>query len=339
MTLRVGSLAYATDSGLGLLAKSFYDAGVVTDVVVVRHAHFRTHDDWYPGAEHVPVRGGLPDAAVRLLGRVDAVLFFETPFWWELIPRARDRGVRTALMPMYECMPARLPHEPDAFLNPSPLDQRYYPSGQFLPVPVEDEVRGWWRRRGEARAFVHNAGHGGLNNRNGTGVLLDAMRHVRSPLRLVIRTQKPLQWSVADPRVEVRVGTVPRRELYAEGEVFVFPEKFNGLSLPLQEAHAAGMAVVCGDRFPLNTWLPRESLIPVAGYERDRVSPRCHEFDSAVIRPEDVAATMDAWYGRDVRHLSDAGRAWAGENSWERLRPRYLEALACRTPSNPPASS
>jgi hypothetical protein len=33
--MKVGSLVYATDSGLGILAKSFYDNGIITRSMVV----------------------------------------------------------------------------------------------------------------------------------------------------------------------------------------------------------------------------------------------------------------------------------------------------------------
>jgi hypothetical protein len=116
-------------------------------------------------------------------------------------------------------------------------------------------------------------------------------------------------------------------ELFSEGDTFIFPESFNGLSLPLQEAYSAGMCVMATDRFPMNTWLPREPLIPVEKYRRDNVGGSCVEFDRAVIEPRLIAATIDNWYGRDISHLSSSGRDWAAEHSWEKLKPVYLEEL------------
>jgi hypothetical protein len=227
---------------------------------------------------------------------------------------------------MYECMPRELPEKPDKFINPSLLDQQYYPEGTFIPVPVEGVK---WRRREAARVFVHNAGHLGLKGRNGTQELLDAMPYCKQPIRLIIRAQDSVapRGTKLDPRIDLQIGTVPHEELWRVGDVFVFPEKFNGLSLPLQEARAAGMLVMCADRFPMNTWLPKSPLIPVKSYQRNQIG-HCNDFDEAVIDPRDIAATMDAWYGQDISQHSEDGWEWSRKMTWEALKPLYLEAFA-----------
>ena len=326
MKRRVGTICYACDSGLGVLAKSFYDARVVTDVLVVRHAHHKTHDDWYPESLETPIRPFDSELARWFCKQMDTMLFFETPFDWSLIPYCCERKVRTVLMPMHECMPKEIPHRPDLWLCPSLLDLECYPDGTFLPVPVDVA----WRQRTEARVFVHNAGHGGLKGRNGTAELIEAMRHVKSPLKLILRIQSDARFGMSvlnDPRVDIRVGTVPYGDLYAEGDVFVFPEKFNGLSLPLQEARAAGMLVMATDRFPMNRWLLTEPLIPTVGHRKASVGGPYREFDEAVVDPKDIAATMDAWYGRNIEVYSRGGLAWSAETSWGALRDKYRALL------------
>ncbi len=328
--MRVGTVCYATEQGLGYLAKDFYDHGVVTDPVVVLHPKRPSrHGEWYPDRPVIHPGTLFSTPVLAYLSACDVVLFFETPFDWQLIPFLREHGVKTALIPMYECMPAELPAKPDLVVNPSLLDQRYYPEGVYLPVPAPD---GWFcRRRDRARVFVHNAGHGGLRGRNGTAEVLNAFeQYVRSPAKLIIRTQSGFStgdYPPTNPNVEIRTGTFDRRTLYSEGDVFLFPEKFNGLSLPLQEAFAAGMCVMCGDRFPMNAWLPTPPMIQVKEYRRARVSPRCNEFDEAVYDPKEIARTVDDWYDRDVSLFSQEGGRWAEENSWGNLKPRYIDLL------------
>lgn len=329
MSLKVGTICYATEQGLGLLARDFINNGVVTDILIVHHSSHKTHEEWYNGATVIRADQWTKErrTVCQFIEKQNAMLFFETPFYWNGLDHCRQVGVRSVLMPMYECMPVHLPSQPDIIISPSLLDQRYYPRSEFIPVPVDVP----WRQREEARVFVHNAGHGGLRRRNGTGLLLDALKHVTSPIKLILRSQVRLQWGVDDPRVEVRIGSPAFEELWrdgGEGDVFVFPEKFNGLSLPLQEARAAGMLVIAGDRFPINTWLPKEPLIPVQRYDPERVSGRCHEFDSAVYDPRAIAAKIDEWYGHDIAEYSAQGRAWAEQMSWDVLRERYLEVLS-----------
>lgn len=341
--MRVGSLVFDTTQGLGILARSFYTAGVVNDVAVIEHGRRPSNPDWYPGKLRV---GDLrsPKALEQLKGfclTQDVVLFFETPFLWELIPYCRSRGVKTVLMPMYECMPRVLPQTPDLFLCPSLLDLSYYPQGKYLPVPVEVP----WRQRTKAEVLVHNAGHGGLRGRNGTKELVEAWGYVRSSAKLILRSQEPLQVPASKMMgpypIDLRIGTFPSDSLYSEGDVFVFPERFNGLSLPLQEARAAGMLVMATDRFPNNMWLPRDvvgqtpgnPLVRPSGYKAANISLRCNDFEESLVEPKDIAAKIDEWYGRDVTQYSLDGRAWAEENSWAKLRSKYLEALEdlCRS--------
>lgn len=326
--MKVGSLVYATAQGLGVLAKSFYDAGILTDVFIVRHSSRKTHEEWYPpGTPSDDIRRVAAGSkhARRFVERMDAMLFFETPFDWGLIGLCREKGVKTVLMPMHECMHEKIAAQPDAIVCPSLLDARVYPKGVYVPVPADPGIP--WRLRRRVETYVHNAGHGGLQNRNGTGVLIDAVRLARKPFRLILRSQAPLQWSADDPKIDLRIGDCPREKLYEEGDAFVFPERFNGLSLPLQEACAAGMAVMATDRFPNNAWLPLEPLIPVESYRKNRIGRAYNEFNEAQIDPQILADHLDRWYGAPCEQLSLAGKAWAEANSWANLKPRYMELL------------
>lgn len=301
-----GSIVLATEQGLGYLARDFYDNGVIDMVCVHPHSTRKNHYEWYPG--HV--------SRETLLEKCDTLIFFETPFDWRIIREARERGIRTVLIPMYECTRFPFPYEPDEVWTPSALDTRFYgdKTTKEVTIPVPNRVK--WKLRRKALVFVHNAGNGGLGGRNGTKELVEAFRHVKSDARLIVRSQVPVMCD--DPRIDVRIGTFD--DIWDEGDVFVFPEKFNGLSLPLQEAFASGMAVMAGDRFPMNEWLPAGMLIPVSGYHRERIAV---EFDCAEYDPKEIAATIDSWYGRDISEFSLLGKQFNEKNSWKKLRETY----------------
>lgn len=332
--MKVGTLCYACDSGLGILAKSFYDHGIITDPFVVRHAHHLTHTSWYPYAPQTPIRGLDRARVLEHLGGCDLALFFETPFDWTLLHDLRQRGVKTVLMTMYECTPWGINPDnvPDLFLCPSLLDYRYFNregfNSTFCPVPVDRE----WKLREKATRFIHNAGHCGLRGRNGTRELYAALQHVKKPLDITIRYQErccdelpghATTVQVGNVTVHCQPGTVSSSDLYAHGDVFVFPEKFNGLSLPLQEAYASGLAIIATDRFPMNTWLPTEPLIPSCCTRSARVGSSYLEFDEAIVEPLDIAERLDELNGTDITGLSLQGKDWAEEHSWDVLRPRY----------------
>lgn len=348
--MRVGTLCYATDSGLGILAKSFYDHGVVTDALVLRHHHHITHKDWYPDSDVVELRPFNVEAARRFCDKMDVMLFLETPFDWSLLDFCRKAGVKTVIMPMYECMPREIPVQPDAYFCPSEIDydwgaKQHNPSATVRIYPINVPVEVPWRQRERAEVFVHNAGHGGLKGRNGTAEVIEAIKYVKSQAHFIIRSQANNLGNLASDRVTQGVGDLPYSQLYLSGDVFLFPEHFNGLSLPLQEARAAGMLVMATDRYPINTWLPNSvivrnaegfgegafiplnPLIKPVNTVKNCISPRMVPFDEAIHDPRIIAAKIDEWYGRDITEYSKTGREWAATMSWDILGPKYKEAL------------
>lgn len=337
--MRIGSVNYCTSQGLGHLMKDFYDNGVVTDVMMVAHGSRTNHPEWYPPGTPMITSFREPDQLKRLFdfcGTMGAMLFFETPFYWPVLAHCRAAGVRTYIVPMYECTPRQIPFHPHRWLCPSLLDVQYFPGNPMVEVPVKVE----WKQRTTAKRFLHNAGNLGLRNRNGTREILQAMKYVKSPVEMTVRAQDvrgmaellnefPQQWK--DSRVKFKLGTVPREELFsANYDVFIMAEKFNGLSLPLREARAAGMLVMTSNRFPMNTWLPSYPLIHVHDYQKASISRTgaYMEYDEAIIRPLDIAMKIDEIYGQDISAYSVIGGAWARELSWERLKPVWMEELS-----------
>jgi glycosyltransferase involved in cell wall biosynthesis len=307
-----GAIVLATDQGLGILAKSFFDHGLIDKVYIHPHSSRENHYYWYPETARA--------ATAEELLSCSTLLFFEEVFNWKLIAKARQLNVKTVLMPMYECTRNPLPLHPDVLITPSDLDQQYYPAGVRINVPVEVP----WRKRTRARVFVHNAGNGGIGGRNGTKEVLEALQYVKSPIKLIVRSQVYFPFP-RDKRLDFRLGTIPYDKLWEEGDVFLFPERFNGLSLPLQEAFASGMLVMAGDRFPINTWLPNAPLIPVEKYTKQRIAV---EFDCAQYTPQAIASKIDEWYDKDIREFSEQGRSWSELNSWTILKEKYKAVLS-----------
>lgn len=337
MSIRVGTVCYATSQGLGHLAKSFFDAGVITDVMVFRHPHGDRPSimDWYPeGTLELTHRPFSGEKIERFLDDLDVMLFFETPFDWNFANRCRERGVKTAIIPMYEWFLQHPPHQFDLFINPSLLDQYYFSHGTYIPIPVEDSIH--WYLRKNAIKFLHNAGNIGSRNHKGTQELLRAMQYVQSPIQLTVRCQdkKGLHRLIEsapgvqhDGRIEFVFHEVPREYLFTDHDVYIAPEKYNGLSLPLQEAFASGLMVMTTNRFPTNQWLPCDPLIPPSGSRKAQTMRGHLEFEESIVEPETIAKAIDEWYGKDISLYSNRGLTFKNESSWELLKPRYLDAL------------
>ncbi len=305
----IGSIVLATEQGLGYLAKSFYDNGVLDVVCVHQHSTRKNHYEWYPN--HCSEQ--------ELLEKCDTLIFFETPFNWKIIVEARNRGIKTILIPMYECTRYPFPYEPDEVWSPSALDHQFYGEKSTRQITIPVDVP--WKLRKMAHTFVHNAGNGGLGGRNGTREVIEAMKYVKKPVKLIVRVQEG-DIKTDDPRIEIRKGTFD--DIWSEGDIFIFPEKFNGLSLPLQEAYASGMLVMAGSRFPMTEWLPLLPLIPVDSYKKETIAV---QFDCATYDPKTIAKIMDYWYNKKISRFSVMGKHWAEENSWTKFKEKLKTYL------------
>jgi glycosyltransferase involved in cell wall biosynthesis len=334
MSKIVGSIVYSNNTGLGVLARDFYNHGLINKVIIQPTDKEPIIQDRF-WAEDVYKKEEL----ARFIDEIDVLFILEQylpyPYQWEnsiSLQEIRNRGKKIVLMPMYECTHPGYYSEVDFVICPSLLDLdivKYFgtSSAKFIPVPVEEN----WKKRGNAKVFIHNAGYS-ENFRNGTKEVLEAMQYVKNDVQLIVRCQggRPElenligHYAIHDQRIIPHIGEIHREELYQEGDVFLFPEKYNGLSLPLQEAFASGMGIMAGNRFPINTWLPPGMLIKVDHYtfENHAVSIQLANFN-----PVDIAFSMDRWYNVDIGEFSIAGKNWAENNSWERLIPLYKEIL------------
>ena len=329
--MRIGSITYATVQGLGIQVKQFYDHGIIDEVMIYKHRCYDNHYDWYPPETPVITERPIRGQAEGFLNRIDVLVQFETFFDWTLLMHCRAKGVKTVLVPHYECMPEKLKEQPDKIICPSLLDEEYYPGNPVLPIPVDYP----WKQRTKALRFLHNGGNLGLRGRNGTLEILQAMQYVQSPVEVMVRCQdaagiaailRKLPKPESD-RFKIHIGTVPYEKLFEDYDVYLSAEKFSGSSLALQEACAAGMLVITTDRFPQNTWLPRKPLIPYHNSQKVRVMGDCLEIDEAIVDPKDIAASIDKWYGKDITAISRSGKIWAGLNSWDVLGPAWRKEI------------
>ncbi|MAF36925.1 hypothetical protein CL622_07445 [archaeon] len=353
--LKIGTIAYAAHTGLGILAKSFYDNNIITDVLLCPHQAQGVVSNFYPKKSLIIDTPFDPpqirtfdninnsfiknkDQFLTFCENIDVLFLFETSFWtgaWYLLKQMKNRP-KIILMPMYESTPLFwnkvLDIFPDLLLCPSKLDYNFYKHHKWqdfgakmecINVPVEVP----WKKRERALHFIHNAGNDSYNDRNGTALLIEAIPLIKSPIKLTINTQNNTKYKdlVNDVRVTVNTGTRNYEDLWVDGDVFVFPENLNALSLPLQEARAAGMYIIAGDRFPINKWLPIEGLIPVKEYKNINLGQGNIAY--AKYTPHDLAKKIDNIYNTDISQYSLDGLTYAQENSWESLYPKYINYI------------
>ena len=339
--MKVGTIVYATDSGLGILAKDFYDNGIITDVLVQSHGRLKNNLYWYKNSSVLsPVQNiattkkqtseHKKNLINNFLEKIDILFLFEIEWYSDVIQEARKKGKKVIFMPMYECTP--FPVLADCYLTTSDLDHQYYNKMynglniERINVPVNSSIE--WKKRSHANVFVHNAGNLRQGDRNGTQAILNSIKYIKSKnIKIVIRSQHDnLKFDKLDSRVTIDLSNKKFEDLWTEGDVFLFPERWNGLSLPLQEAHASGMMVMCGNRFPVNTWLPREPMIKVVNYTKKNIIKNI-PFKSANYNPIEIANTIDKFANKNIEKFSLIGKEWFEKNNWSVIKEKYLQII------------
>lgn len=329
------------------MAKEFHDALEPDRTLVVRvlgaeAAGFAGFPERFPGASVVRFSGELPEAECRqFLRGLDVVYTVETGYDARFYDWAREEGCRSVCHVMPEFFhwwghPA--PSAPDVFWTPTTwwLD-RLPPETRLVPVPAPARTA---RLRTAARTFVHVAGTRAAADRNGTIAVIQAAQLLKESCRLILRSQAS---TLPQPRLGSNVelvlepgGVADRWKLYEDGDVLVLPRRYAGLSLPIIEALADGMAVIGTDREPERSTWPMLH-VPTLGPGRTmRLEGATVRISSPPIlgiedpSPELLAAMMDSLVREPeaVADLSAAAIIWAQLNDWQTLAGLYLTELA-----------
>lgn len=345
MTARLGLIARADHRGLGVQTYELWRHLQPAKTMVVRMGRatpFREHTEQYPDAlvaDFDSRTGRLPDAAMDWLTTdVDVILTAETPYDHRLWDLARSRGVGTIMHAnpeFYRHETDRALTRPDVILNPTTWRLDHMPGVHHFPHPVARD-RFHVRHVTQATTFLHVVGHRGPSDRAGTMLVIEALRHIRQPIRVLIRSQAPLppvsiRGRPGGAKVEVVVRDMPEYwGMYRDGDVLLAPRRFGGQSLPVNEAMASGMPVLALDRDPERTW-PGVWTIPAAPTKHLRTHAGPIDWYDA--SPRELAGAIDhlATHPEIVADLSTAADAHAETISWDTMLPRWhrmIEAAA-----------
>ena len=322
---------------LGIMTWEFARALQPDRVLVVREPGaeakgFTPHLDRYPGASVAPFHGGqLNEAFVReWLAGLDVVYSAETFYDWHMVTWAREAGAATVLHVMPEFWHPHLPPVTATWI-PTPWRAQHIPHARLVPVPVAaDRFPLAPPEPADRLRVLHVAGHRAAHDRNGTQQLLQALRLVRQPMTVRMTTQDPSmpRSRVLGRSVDLDIATGGRGDywgLYGAQDVLVLPRRYGGLSLPVQEAMAAGLAVVMPDVSP-NDWWP---TLRVAALNRGVIETAAGPIPLAAAQPRAIAQALDELAADRHRLIvAQAGSvAWARDHSWDALSGLYRAEL------------
>ena len=335
--MRLGLIGRADDGGLGNLLAEFARHLRPDRVVIMDLGEFgrsAVHLDRYEGLDYRVCHGTALDLDSMdwLLDGCDVLYTAETSYNDALWSRAREKGVVTVLHAMPELFSP--PHKPDVLWLPTHWEQSRF-SGiahEIVPVPIAMD-RFTKTKRKSCRTFVH-VGAPAMRDRNGTEIVLGALKHVQHPCKVVMRG---LAFNLVGPEgvVEIECCSGYPDDYWdiwpPDADVLLLPRRYAGLSLPMQEALAQGIPIISLDLEPQRSW-PGVMTIPTQGRPQ-RAAMAGGQFEIHDGSALNLAVAMDVLMADDgrVAELSKAALDYAWSISWERQLDGYrsrFEALA-----------
>lgn len=346
--MKIGIIVRSENRGLGLQT---WEAWRYLDPAATLHVEmgdlargFPSHPERYPGCVSVSFDGHRfdnTDTVKDFLAAVDVVYTAETPYDWRLCRWAEQAGTAVVVQTnpeLHRLVAERDGYEPTVWWNPTDwhMDLLTDPAWTEAPVvempmPVAlDRFDSWSHHTSDRPTFLHVMGHKAIGDRNGAATVARTLRRVNDGQRWIIRHQDPSAFTpppASKADVTVLGPVADYWDLYTGADVLVMPRKYGGLCLPVNEAMAAGLAVVMSDCSPNRRW----PIVPVLAEHPGKMNRRgilayspnfvdlgvvCDRLDDD---PEQVATAKAASW------------VWAQANSWEALLPVWLEGLADAT--------
>jgi hypothetical protein len=295
-----------------------------------RDNRFTQHPERYARWDTTTVawRGGRLDEKVcrAWLEGLDVVYSAETPYDLRFGQWAAEAGCGVVVQANPEFLSPQDAQAPVNWWVATPWRLPHLPARtRVVPMPVP--AAPWWHEPGERLRFLHVAGWPTVADRNGTALFAEAAGMVTTDCGLTIRGQHRDVGRYRTDRLKAEAGIVPDHwDLYRDADVLVMPRRFGGLCLPVLEALAVGLPVVMPDVSPNEVWPgPR-----VPAREDGSVAVRCGTIPLYDTDPHALAATMDELAANPelVDKLRREAAEWVEANSWEALKPMWLEELA-----------
>lgn len=345
--MKVGLLAYSSNTGLGYQTRHFYEH-IGADKVLIsdlsKHNQMPVDHSW---CKKPRICDGIPknEDVEWLVDGMDLVFVCETPLNFHLFKYARQKGVKTVLQYNYEFLhylKYRNDHPPDVLASPSywnipAVEKLGIAPVKYLPVPI-DVSRIPYRQIDKVETLVHIAGRPAALDRNGTRLFLDLAMKYKDKYKYKLYYQEPRDgggkeiFAALKHRIEsvnIQLGDIfeiitdveDNTEMYASGDVLILPRRYGGLCLPLWEALSAGMPVIMTDISPNDQVLPKSWLVKADVYQFLKTRTMIPVFDA---RLESFAGPL-GYIERNIERCSREAREMAEMMSWSNRKRFYLE--------------
>jgi hypothetical protein len=339
--MRIGIVARGEDRGIGIqtweAARHLDPAAVLCVNPGVYGQGFPNHWDRFDALHQFHAdwaRDYTLDIGIlrAFLDFVDVCYVVETAYDARFYDLAREHGVATVLHTNPELHRPEEASQATQVWLPTPWraqEVTWFTGGpvpRLVPYPVAAER--WEYPNGLYESpplrVLHVAGHAAYADRNGTKLVAVAMRDLDPALVEVTVVSQDENVAVGPNALRAH-ATANYWDLYDGYHALLMPRRFGGLCLPIQEAKAAGLAVVGLAVEPADYY-------DVLGVEADMAS----HFETGSGRvpiantdPRRLAAALTylALHPDTTRQQQRRSRAWARTHSWDALGHGWQEEL------------
>lgn len=347
--MSTGIIGYLSARGLGTMTHDLRQQLDIRAQIVVPDEGWPYQVDWATGKELYLEKWTAAREDIELWRDyygINTLVSIETSYGDNTFRWAKELGMRTILIVMWEAFNPNMAAYKNVDLYICPSFKAYqeipFDNKVFLPYPVDTDLFQYRQRTGVATEFIHNAGSGGMNGRKGTTATILAFsiaKQKRPHIELTVRSQVGFDTILPDvdcidvTGVYFEGGRPNREDLYTDGDVLIYPSKYDGHALVSLEGMASGMPVITTDAAPMNEfWRPQESelLVRVEHQEKPNglVNPHCM---SECVDIDDLAAKIVWAADNDMSEISARNRAIVEkEHSWNALKGRWAKVLESR---------
>jgi hypothetical protein len=206
--------------------------------------------------------------------------------------------------------------------------------GDVMPWPCNPPKR--WRVKKSVKRIFHVVS-GATQDRNGTLIFLEALRHVEAPVEVMLhdpdKMMNPQQWRGMPSNVALQCThdyVHSLQTFYVWADLLVLPRRYAGLCLPAFEAFGYGCLVMMPDVDPQVRW-------PIIGVPASHARPvrliggKIPKWD---IDPLQVAKSIDRACNAPEEWVSDRSnesRDWAVSRSWEMVVGKWKNRVSEKT--------
>ena len=276
----LGIIVRSDNTGLGVQTRNLCEMLKPDRVLIINSKSFNgneQHNEWYKDYECQFTQGWPTNLECsRFMRGLTHCLTAETVYNPTIFSLASLNRTKLFIQPNWEFLDhlrdRRMP-QPYKWLMPSYWHledmQSIFPNTVLLPPPTSEydysNVRNNNLTKTGKRRFLHIIGKVASHDRNGTFDVINALKFSTEDFELVIRSQYPIKEYVDiinDKRVTFEISNAEHPyEMYDNFDMMIFPRRFAGLTLPMNEALMSALPVVMSNVSPNNKVLPEEWLV------------------------------------------------------------------------------